>query len=351
VSLLDHLAANVKDQQPLEKRFKSYGNSEQMIRAAQSNINPLISKDENQRVLPFIVDLLSSIVEDSQGNDTLKLELSFEDKDYESNAELTDYLVYSILRRESVRQIIEISISEVLDIFLELAISHSDDFPVQDLENIVDVYYPEIGTELTDKLIRNPLISVDNNICSFKYDFIAEYLNTLSIIHFINSGSKNDGLVKLAAKHAYGDSNVYKDVLKYFQSKESGSQSLVSKMIQQIKSTMDYEDVFKKDDYRFRAISFLVNITLDLNKHLSKSEKMENLKNIFGDDSNIYYLSIYGDAKALDFSNTHVFNSRFIGYKNFTASKFENTIFSNCVFENINNENIVTTLNSSMFDS
>ncbi|WJG25224.1 TIR domain-containing protein [Vibrio furnissii] len=338
-------------QQYLEKRFKKYSNSIQMIKSAQNNIKPLISKDENQRVLPFIVDLLSSIVEDSQGNDSVKLELSFKDKDYESNSELTDYLVYSILRRESVRQSIEISISEVLDIFLELAVSHSDEFPVQDLENIIEVYYPEIGTELTDKLIRNPLISLDNNICSFKYDFISEYFNTLSIIHFINSGSRDDGLVKLTAKHAYGDSNVFKDVLKYFQSKDHDSENLISNIIRQIKSSLKYDDVFKKDDYRFRAMSFLTNIILELNKNSSKSEKMDCLKRVYGDDNNIYFLSIYGDAKPLDFSNTHVFNSKFVGYKNFTLSKFDNATFSNCVFNNVNSDHIATNLSSNMFDS
>lgn len=338
-------------QKYLEKRFRGFSNSEQMIKAVQANITPLISKDENQRILPFIVDLLSSIVEESRGSDSLKLELSFEDKDYESNSELTDYLVYSILRRESVRQTIEISISEVLDIFLELAITHSDDFPTQDLTNIIDVYYPELASDLTDKLIRNPLISIKGDTCSFKYDFISEYLNTLSIIHFINSGSKSDDIVKLIAKHAYGDSNVFKEVRKYFQANEATSNTLITKVIKQIKSTLTYEDVFPKDDHKFRAISFLVNITLDLNKQLSKTEKMGVLKTIFGNENSVSFLSIYGDAKALDFSNTQILNSRFIGYKNFTTSKFDNTTFSNCVFDNINNENIPTSLSSDMFES
>lgn len=335
----------------LQKRFKKYTNKERMIKAVELNIKPLISKDENQRVLPFIVDLLSSIVEDSRGDESLKLESSFEDKDYKSNEEITDYLVYSILRRESVRQSIDISINEVLDIFLELAISHSDSFPVQDLKNIIDVYYPEVAHELTDKILRNPLISVEDKQCRFKYDFLAEYFNTLSIIHFITSGSKNDELVKLAAKHAFGDGNLYRDVVKYLNSKELKSNELIERVILQIKSNLTYSDVFKKDDYRFRAIAFLVNVILELNKQLSKTEIMDLLKKIFGDENSIQFLSIYGISKALDFSNTHVSNSRFIGYKNFTASKFENSKFSNCMFENINTEKVAMSLTSCKFDS
>ncbi len=340
-------------QKYLEKRFGKYENREKMIRVVQSNVRPLISKDENERVLPFIVDLLSSIVEDSQGVDSLNLELSFEDKDYESNAELTDYLVYAILRRESVRQSIDITINEVLDVFLELAISHTDEFPVKDLENIIEVYYPEIREELTDKLIRNPLISVNEGVCRFKYDFISEYLNTLSIIHFINNGkSLNDELVKLISKHAYGDSNVYKDVLRYYQNKEvDWSVAKCSKIIAKIRSQLTYDDVFRKDDYRFRALSFLVNLMLVLNKQLSKTEVMEVIKSEFGDDHSLYFLSIYGEARPLDFSNVHVHNSRFIGYKNFTQSKFDNTTFSNCVFENVGGGAVPTGLSACKFDS
>lgn len=339
-------------QKYFEKRFKKYDNCEQMIKAAQTSVTPLISKDENQRILPFIVDLLSAIVEESLDYDNYKFELSFEDKDYESNTELTDYLVYSVLRRESVRQSLEISISEVLDIFLELAISHSDDFPIQDLRNIIDVYYPEVAAELTEKLIRNPLISIKGSMCSFKYDFMSEYFNTLSIINFINKTSKSDEFIKLIAKHSNGDSIVFKDVLKYVKRNEEKCRPSITKIIEQIRITFVHNDVFKKDDFRFRAISFLVNIIFELDKQLSKTEKMANLKVIFGDDTSLCNVAIYGDGVPLDFSNTHVLSSRFIGYKNFTASKFENTKFSNCVFENVSN-NIpnTSTLSSDMFDS
>ncbi|HDZ3049621.1 TPA: ATP-binding protein [Klebsiella pneumoniae] len=337
-------------QRYLEKRFRKFANNDQMIKAVQSNIKPLISKDENQRILPFIVDLLSSIAENSSGTDS-KLELFFEERDYDSNSEITDYLVYSILRRESVRQSIEISIVEVLDIFLELAITHNDSFPEQDLRDIVEAYYSEKGLELTEKILRNPLISSSGELCSFKYDFIFEYFNTLSIIKFVNNVSKGEEYIKLMAKHANGDTAVYQDTLKYYQSNFEDSMRLVVSAINMIKSNITYDDSFKKDNYRFKAISFLTHLILDMNAQKSKSEKMDLLKSIFGDDKSVHHLAIYGDAKPLDFSNTHVFSSFFVGYKNFTLSRFNNTKFSNCVFENINNRSIAVDLNSCVFDS
>ncbi len=336
----------------LQKRFKPYENKSKMIQSVQTNITPLISKDENQRILPFIVDLLSSIVEDSSGLDS-KFELSFEDKDYESNEDITDYLVYSILRRESVRQSLEISINEVLDIFLELSISHSDNFPVQDLKDIVDAYYPEIGQELTEKLLRNPLISKhpESNLCNFKYDFIFEYFNTLNIIKFINNNLRGEQYIKLISKHANGEGIVYGDVFKYYNMKKDTAQDTINNIINVIKSELGYEDAFKKNNYKIRAMSFLIHIILDLNTQKTKTERMEVLKSTLGDDKKINFLSIYGNTKSLDFSNTHIVNSVFVGYKNFTRSKFSNTKFSNCVFDNINNKNISIDLGTCTFDS
>ncbi|WP_179946537.1 toll/interleukin-1 receptor domain-containing protein [Photobacterium leiognathi] len=336
----------------LEKRFSKFSNSDWMIRKALNNIEPLITKDENQRILPFVVDLLASLIETSNAEEGFDFKLSFEGKDYESNADLTDYLVYSILRRESVRQDIEIPINEVLDIFLELATTFSDSFPKKELEEIVNVFYTEKASELTGKLLRNPLITVERDICKFKYDFIPDYFNALSIINSINDKSSSEQFIKLIAKHAFGDSNVFKDVLKYFQSKDQSElNTLVFSIINSISSSLNPDDVFKHSDYKFKAISFFVNLLFNINPSMSKCERRDLINSIFGEGSSIYNLSIYGAGKPIDFSNLHVFNSKFIGFKNFTSSKFENSKFSNCFFDGTHNDKVQTNITPEMFDS
>ncbi|BDU34165.1 hypothetical protein TUMSATVNIG1_47740 [Vibrio nigripulchritudo] len=336
----------------LSKRFRKYSNNDWMIKKALNNIEPLITKDENQRILPFIVDLLSSLVESSGVEEGFDFQLSFEGKNYESNSDLTDYLVYSILRRESVRQDIEISIDEVLDIFLELSNSSNDAFPKREIEEIVNVYYTEKASELTGKLLRNPLICIDGDMCKFKYDFIPDYFNTLSIINSINDRVSSEQFVKLVARDAFGETNVFKDVAKYFKNKNNHDVILLIRgIVRSINKSINPDDVFKSSDYKYKALSFFVNLLFQINSSASKYERFEIIKEVFGDGKNIYNLSIYGKGKPIDFSNARIFNSKFVGYKEFNSSKFKNSKFSNCFFDSIYNKKVQANITSEMFDS
>ncbi|MFJ2334670.1 TIR domain-containing protein [Pseudomonas helleri] len=335
----------------LSKRFKKFDNDERMIKKVLNNIEPLISKDEDERILPFIVDLLSSLVEGANDGEEFSFELSFDGKEYESNSDITDYLVYSILRRESVRQSIEIPINEVLDIFVELAATHRDSFPKSELEDIVKAYYSENADSLTSKLLRNPLIQINGAICKFKYDFIADYFCCLKIINGINKSSKDEDLMKLCARNAYGDTPIFKDVGKYFSSRTKTFMESSKKIISHFSPNIKQGDAFNRIDYNYKAISFFINIASNIHPAISKTDYTRLIVDIFGGKSTIHNLSMYGDSKPLDFTNLHILNSRFVGYKNFTASKFENTKFSGCFFEHINNKKKPEKISSDMFDS
>lgn len=335
----------------LRKRFKKFDNHERMIKKVLSNIEPLISKDEDERILPFIVDLLSSLVEGANDGDDFNFELSFDGKEYESNSDITDYLVYSILRRESVRQSIEISINDVLDVFVELASTHGDSFPKSELEGIVKAYYSENAESLTGKLLRNPLIQSGGDVCKFKYDFIADYFRCLKIINGINKSNRDEDLIKLCARNTYGDTFIFKDVSKYFHSRVQVFMGSSKKLIHHISQGINQGDAFNKVDYKFKAISFLLNVASNIHSTTSKSDYTALLIEAFGGKSPIYNLALYGDSKPLDFTGLHIFNSRFVGYKNFTSSKFENTKFSGCFFEAINNKKKPEGLTAEMFDS
>ena len=335
----------------LRKRFKKFDNHERMIKKVLNNIEPLISKDEDERILPFIVDLLSSLVEGANDGDEFQFELSFDGKEYESNSDITDYLVYSILRRESVRQSIEISINDVLDVLVELASTHGDSFPKSELEGIVKAYYSENAESLTSKLLRNPLIQSVGDICKFKYDFIADYFRCLKIINGINKAIKDEDLIKLCARNTYGDTLIFKDVSKYFYSRTQIFMESSKKLIRHISQSINQGDAFNKVDYKFKAISFFVNVASTIHSTTSKSDYTTLIIEAFGGKSPIYNLALYGDSKPLDFTDLHIFNSRFVGYKNFTSSKFDNTKFSGCFFEAINNKKKPEGLTAEMFDS
>lgn len=335
----------------LIRRFKGYNAPEDMLKKVIANIEPLISSDENKRILPFVVDLLSTLVEDSVEDNSLDINLSFHGKEYECNTGITDYLVYSILRREHERQQIEIPIEDVLDIFLEISTTHKDSFTKDDFVDTVSIFSSGDIGNLSSKLLRNPLLSIDgSNVCRFKYDFISDYFKSIRIIQSIIRKEISSDFIKLLSKTVYSDTEIIDDVLKYFSDKQELLLSSSQHIIASIKSSIKLDEVHCKNDTNFRAIAFLIRIICRLyGSSISKKELTEKLKLAMGGEREVKNLSVYGNEKSLDFSDLVIIESRFIGYKNFTSSKFENTIFKNCYFDSISNEVIAEGINSNMF--
>lgn len=323
----------------LKRRFKRLAQPEALKQKVLSNIRPLLISDEKQRILPFVVDLLSSLAEDSS-DDEVNIDLSFDGKKYESNEDITDYLVYSVLRREWQRQKIEIPVEDVLDIFLEISSTHKDHFLKTDFEDVVSIFGGDNSDELFTKMLRNPLLVVDGDLCRFKYDFIADYFKSLYIINSINNKSANEDFIKLLAKNAYGENEVMSGVAKYYLQKQDyllhNSRNIISKL----QSNISPSDVMSNNDGGFRAIAFLIKLCSISSKcNNSKEQFTSLLKRIFENDSVFKNLAIYGDNVPIDFVGISIVDSKFVGYKNFSKSKFESTKITNCFFESCYNDN------------
>lgn len=337
----------------LSRRFRHLEQADTLKRKVLGSIKPLIDSDENQRVLPFIVDLLSTLAEESDDEqDTVNFALSFDGKKYESNEDITDYLVYSVLRREWQRQKIEIPIEDVLEIFLEVSSTHKDIFSKADFEDIVSIFCSGNSNDLLTKMLRNPLIVIDGEQCRFKYDFISDYFRSLYIIKSINLESVNDDFIKLIAKNAYGDSEVMSSATRYFQKKPDELSIKCKSIITKIKSNIKPAEVMAVNDINFRAIGFLVKIvSLSSPTNNSKESFTNLLRQLFDDSLGFKNLAIYGDNMALDLDNLIVTDSKFIGYKNFSKSKFSGTKIKNCYFDACYSENTPTNFSKDIFDS
>ena len=208
----------------LTRRFKDLEHKDKLKNKVLNSIRPLIKSDEKQRIFPFVVDLLSSLAEDfNEDPESAKIDLSFDGKNYESNEEITDYLVYSVLRREWHRQKIDIPIQDVLEIFLEISSTHKDTFSKHDFEDVIRIFCSGDPDELVVKMLRNPLLVIEGSSCRFKYDFISGYFKSLFIINAINSCSLADDFIKLIAKNAYDDSEVMHGVARYFSNPETNA--------------------------------------------------------------------------------------------------------------------------------
>jgi len=335
----------------LKKRFRNLPQPEALKRKVLSNIKPLLKSDENQRILPFVVDLLSSLVEDSS-NEEVSIKLSFDGKNYESNEDITDYLVYAVLRREWRRQKIEIPVEDVLEIFLEISSTHKEHFLKSDFEDIVSIFCSDNSNDLFTKMLRNPLLVIDGDLCRFKYDFIADYFKSLYIINSINSKSSSDDFIKLLAKNAYGENEVMSSASKYYLDKKDTLLENSKSIISNLKSGITSLDVMSKNDRNFRAIAFLVKLCSISSKCNNSKEQFKDLLiNIFESNAVFKNLAIYGDNTPLDLVGINIVDSRFIGYRNFSKSKFENTKINNCFFKSCYNENPSKSFTKGEFNS
>ncbi|MFI0471829.1 NACHT domain-containing protein [Halomonas sp. HMF6819] len=337
----------------LERRFRTYESADAMRKKVIANIEPLISADEKNRVLPFVVDLLATLVEDSFEDNNFEMKLSFHGKKYESNTGIIDYLVYAILRREHERQQIDIPVEDVLDIFLEISSAHKDSFTKEDFIDTVSIFSTGDTSALSLKLLRNPLLSIDeNNICRFKYDFISDYFKSIRIIHSINRKDISSDFFKLLSKTVYSENIIIDEVVKYFKDKGEVFLSLAKVIISEIKKTIELDEVHHKNDTKFRAISCLIKIISDISgPAISKASFSEKLVELMGGKNEIVNLAIYGNEKAIDFTGLNIVDSKFVGYKNFTSSRFDNAHFKNCYFDSIFNEVIPEEISANIFSS
>lgn len=335
----------------LNRRFRSLQQSEALKQKVLSNIRPLLKSDENQRILPFVVDLLSSLAEDSS-NDEVSIDLSFDGKKYESNEDITDYLVYSVLRREWQRQKIGIPVEDVLEIFLEISSTYKDNFFKSDLEDVVSIFVSDNSDDLFTKMLRNPLLIVDDELCRFKYDFIADYFKSLYIINAINAMSSNEDFIKLLAKNAYGENEVMLGVSKYYSNKQDALLDKSKKIISDLRLKISASDVMSNNDINFRVIAFLVKLcSISCKCNNSKEQFTIVLKKIFGSNSVFKNLAIYGDSTPVDLTGVNIIDSRFIGYKNFSKSKFEDTEINNSFFDSCYNDNPSKSFRNGQFNS
>ena len=333
----------------LTRRFSSYSDPSDLANRAFKHIGPIIEKDENKRILPFVVDLLAAVAEDAQGGAKIGFNLSLEGIGYKCLGSTTDYLVASVLRRESVRQSVEAPIDEVMETFWELAVSFGDTFSLSELEELVGILCPAD----TPKILRNPLLDLSNQkFCRFKYDFLSDYFKSLYIINTISrKPSSKSMLVKLISRYPYGDGEVFSEVSKYFRENPDQLKSGGKKIIELIKKDDDIPEIMLPSSEDLRAISFIVRIISELpESQSSKKGFTQNIREAFNaSDGKISHLSIFGDCVPINFKDLEIRHSMFIGYKSFTRSRFSNTKFITCYFDKTSGEVVSESFTPSMF--
>lgn len=341
------------------KRFGKYSNSTDIIEKLDQSIKDLVAIDQSKRVLPFYIDVVATIFEQqhNEGN-PISFNLVNESKDYESNNGLIDLIVYSVFKREQVRQEIKLSIKEQIDIISEVVADHRELSIGQPILDQLNIFYGDQGKTHYDLLIQNPLfVSGKSDSLRFRYDFLNNYFTVIYLIDAIRVQSTSKTFIQCLSKQISSDESCLKDVRLYFLKDKNILHQAIQKIITAINKqlaeggTNEFEIELKK-----RAIGCLLRLFESINK-LTTEKLSVSLRKLYGIPEDlsckqkINGLFIYGDFPPLNFSNLEVWNSKFSNYNNFLTSKFDNSKFYYCKFEGINNEHISDTFSGQIFDS
>lgn len=344
----------------VRKRFSKYSKNDE--------VNELFGKyltqleqfgDSNKRIIPFFVDMVSTIFEEQLGqSEQIAFEISSEDRDYACNATLTDLIIYSVLRREKTRHDIELDTSSFIELFSELAVEYGEIIPVEKLKEKLWIYYDNQAGELYSKLEINPLLVKDGDYLRFRYQFLNDYFKSLFVIAGILRRSTGKELLKCLANAQNSDRQSLADVTLYFSKLNADVlHNSVKEMIKNAKSLLGSGKVDVRESETIKkAVGALLSIYSRC-RSFSRGElsrKIRDLYQVTADldvDAKIEGVFIYGDYPSLDFSNLKVWNSGFYNYDNFITSKFSGAKFYYSEFSNTGGNYASDTLDSGIFDS
>jgi hypothetical protein len=328
----------------LQKRFRSYDLEEQMISNVLDKICSIKLRTPDERIVPFFVDILATTVEDDHTNGRLEEFLNKSDIEtpFPSNNTVTDHIILSILRREEIRQNLDIPISEVLDLFCGLVADYSERWPIKEINDRLELLYEDRAPELSLKVLRNPLLCEEQDYVYFRYGFLVSYFETLLLITGITRRSLEAEFIKVLAR-MMPDSMEIKDVGRYFSTKHSelteSSSYLILKLCDQIRNSEKSSNA-RHDKIQIKrlkqAISSLVRLCFYV-KGGNPKHNRELILSLYSishgaDPASIKSLYIFGDLPPIDFSGLTIVGSLFDRFTKFLSCKFEGTKFISCSF-------------------
>jgi len=342
INRLNLLGFNLKNcQSYLSQRFNKYQNSDRMVNIVSSKIDGS-SLFEDQRVVPFFVDVISTMYEDgiSDGNEDLNFDLIEEETPYPSLNKLNDYLIYSIFRREKTRHNLKESVDSMVKTFIDLCSDFHDSWTVSDFNEIIELNYDKNVDEYISQVKKNPLLVVDVNNVNLRYGFLKLYFVTLYLYSFFSKGVVNDTFVRLISRI----NNETKEIndISFFIEKDPEYKLKLKEMICELKKGIienneHYE--LKNGSSNVKAIEKLVFIINVINKS-SPSKFNEIIHYIYNENDEINKLFINGNVHYMDFSNVKIKYSQFRNYSKFLNSNFEKSNFSFCKFQFCHNKHI-----------
>ncbi|UUZ64351.1 ATP-binding protein [Polaromonas sp. P1-6] len=342
------------------RRLQGYAAGPAMIQKVMGQIATVQIQDDEGRIIPFLADISTTVVEDelSKGKGQV-FDVSDDSTPYPSNNDITDHIVYSILRREQTRHDLEIPVGEVVELISDLVIDYGKRWPLAEMQDRLKMLYETRAQSILAKLQLNPLLVSQNGDIELRYSFLSAYFEVLLMLRGLLRSSLEPGITRALCR-LNPDSEEARELRRYFSAHIAEVDEALRSFIPKLRAQAISQDTAKGStadrENAKGAISSLLHLYFGMQK-LPIDTTTSKLLSIYGfpeadiSTRTLEGLFIKGAFPPIDFSNLIVTKSRFHGYKNFLACRFKDSQFMYSVFEDCADLALTNTaLDPSMID-
>lgn len=324
----------------LNQRFEKYKSTDRIVTVITSKIENS-SLYEEQRVIPFFVDVISTMYEDNldeDENSELHFELLESNTSYPSLNKLNDHLIYSIFKREKRRHNFNESPESMIRTFIDLCSDQHDNWKTSDFCDIISLNYDRDVELYINLLKKNPLLKVNKDTVSLRYGFLKSYFTTLDLFYYFTEKPINATFSRILSRIG-DDSYEMKSIIEFMSNIDYTNR--VKVIINDLKSSIIEKNIHydKERNEKIITLEKMNTIICRLNAS-SPSTFCSIMMDIYLDNGLVNKMFINGDVGYLDFSNATVKFSHFRSYPKFLNSNFENANFEYCKFLKCHNEHV-----------
>ncbi|MCK9608008.1 MAG: TIR domain-containing protein [Methylomonas sp.] len=342
------------------RRLQGYEASPTLIQKAMNQIAKVRIRDDEDRIIPFLADISTTVIEDELRQGTDQGFDVFDDlTPYPSNNDVTDHIVFSILRREQTRHDLEIPICEVVELISDLVVDYGKRWQLEEMQDRLKIYYETRAQSILTKLLLNPLLVIQNGEIELRYSFLGSYFEVLLMLRGLLKSSVERGFIR-ALSRLNRESEEARDLKRYFQAHlpevEDAIRSIIPKLRSIAVSCETTTNTLGDRENAKGAISGLLALFFGMQK-LAIDTTSSKLLSFYGipeytsSSRTIDGLFIRGSFPPIDFSNLIIINSKFQDYKSLWACRFKDTKFMYSVFEDCFDVSCANSqLDSSMID-
>jgi hypothetical protein len=315
------------DESMAEEYFeKKFGDDKRKKSKALSILKSL-TRNTNTYYWPFLVYLVSDIVEKEQG---VNRELSLAQTDtYSKYLDPTiefDYIIINFCLREKQRQNIDLEVDDFIELFKEIIIAYEGEIGLDNFREYVLTLLPVVansdnGYEGYKNLLINPLLKEKNSKVLMSIDFIQYHLTAAFLAYFILNTIHSTQIYRLLSRYYDGKEDLLKEIqLRLI--KNNVSLDIVKLYMSKILILLRKNDLPPQEKVLIqKSISTLLYLSFRIfESRISQgiNERTALLKELY--DNDLDNLHIYGDFYTFDFSGETIRNSTFNYYTNFFKS-------------------------------